>query len=184
MALPTDRNPLASGGGDGRRRSPSPKRSDKGAPPKRAPRRSSDDQDFGPVVKGSRPDVWRVDPKTGVRYRELPRTDWTSLSKDGKSGGMSVSHLSDTDMLSAFDGTSMDLAAKQFLGHLQVPVSKQELEEIRKEKARLLREQNEALRDLRAQERLRDEQEAERAAAVAARLDQELAKPRKRPSGR
>ena len=87
---------------------------------------------------------WETDPRTGKRYRKMPATEWTSTKDGGRSGFMSVSHFSDDDMLSAFDGTSMNLAAESFLAHLRVPPDKKEQERLRREKAELKKAQDAA----------------------------------------
>lgn len=77
------------------------------------------------VIEADLPEGWEIDRKTGVKHRELPKTQW-----DPDNPGWSISHLEDT-----YDATyDLDSLASDFLGHLQVAPDKDEQKRLMEEK--------------------------------------------------
>lgn len=74
-----------------------------------------------------------MDPKTGLYYRTLPKTEWTE-------GGHSRSTILDEEMPNPF--SDLNTAAGLFLPHLRVTPSKKEIQELREAKAKQVRAQN------------------------------------------
>lgn len=68
---------------------------------------------------------YATDPKTGVKYKPLPKTEWTE-------GGYSVIHVHE-DMPDALN--DLNAAADVFLSHLRIAPSKEEMDRLRKEQA-------------------------------------------------
>lgn len=86
---------------------------------------------------------WVVDPKTGVKHRVLPKTEW-----DPDSPGFSISHLEDS-----YDASyDLDSMAKDFLGHLRVAPTKKELDQLRKEREARRELQEKEYQELHAEE--------------------------------
>lgn len=75
-----------------------------------------------PNVRGE----WKTDPKTGKKYKVLPKTEFTS-------GGFSVSTFTEDEMPDPL--YDIGTAAEIFLGHLRVAPSKEELAKLRKQQA-------------------------------------------------
>jgi hypothetical protein len=92
------------------------------------------------------PDGWTVDSRTGIKHRILE----PSLFNDSGSGGYSAAELMkgaggrdsvvntanpklQVEDIGGFSGAAMDKSASEFLSHLRVPVSKEELDEARRE---------------------------------------------------
>lgn len=87
---------------------------------------------------------WRVDPKTGKRYKTLTSTPKEAISayRKTKGAGFSLSEMrSFVSVEDGFDIDDLNGAAETFMAHLRVPPSKEEREEILRTKAELVRKQ-------------------------------------------
>lgn len=113
-----------------------------------------------PVSKKSDPeedDGWRVDPKTGKRYKQLRMSSKEAIaaSKKNKNSGLT---LEQARQLIAeeedFDADDLNSAANTFLAHLRVPPSKDELEKLRQERIKKMRKQSSEYKNV--QENLSD----------------------------
>jgi len=82
-------------------------------------------------------DVWVTDPKTGKRYKKIHGVESDKIKNFIKSkGNLSLQQMKsmikeDDDVNGFFD---LEESAKIFLPHLQVPPTKKELSELRREK--------------------------------------------------
>lgn len=117
-----------------RRERPAPKNA------KKAPRKAQRpaERNTAPQQEqGTEESPWKVDPKTGKRYKMLPGIDHNVIRDARKSGAKSFSleqlqeHVNnDPD----FDGDDLNKSAEIFMAHLRVPPNKEEQERLRQEK--------------------------------------------------
>lgn len=102
--------------------------------PKTSPKPSVPEEDDG----------WRVDPKTGKRYKQLKMSSKEAIaaSRKNKNSGLT---LEQARQLIAeeedFDVDDLNGAANTFLAHLRVPPNKEELEKLKQERIKKMRQQ-------------------------------------------
>lgn len=99
-------------------------------------------------------DGWKVDKKTGKRYKSLTASPKEAISanKKNKGGGLTLDQMSrfteideDFGSIDSFSGNDLDSVAAMFLPHLQVPPDKREIAQLKEARIKRAREQDKIL---------------------------------------
>lgn len=97
-----------------------------------------------PVNPEETDDRWRVDPRTGKRYKVLKQSSKEAIaaSKRNKNGGLTLEQarqlIEDEE---DFDADDLNKSAETFLAHLRVPPNRDELEQLKAERVKRMRKQ-------------------------------------------
>lgn len=98
-----------------------------------------------PVNPEETDDRWRIDPRTGKRYKVLKQSSKEAIaaSKRNKNGGLTLEQARQLiEEEEDFDVDDLNKSAETFMAHLRVPPNREELEQLRAERVARMRKQH------------------------------------------